>query len=92
MDELNLVSDKNRQYELELDRLEQSYLQIKKELDEEKVQNKRKTEKLETAEKTNSILMDEIKELKIKLSELETESKIAFNINEKYKNLDRKKT
>lgn len=36
--------------------------------------------------------MDEVKELKIKLSELETETKIHYNINEKYKTLDRKKT
>ncbi len=43
MEELNLVSEKNRQYELELDRLEQSYMQVKKELDEEKIINKKKT-------------------------------------------------
>ena len=30
--------------------------------------------------------------LKVRLSELETETKIGYNINEKYKILDRKKT
>ena len=30
MESLNLVEEKNRQYEMELDRLEQSYVQVKK--------------------------------------------------------------
>jgi hypothetical protein len=30
MESLNLVEEKNRQYEMELDRLEQSYMQVKK--------------------------------------------------------------
>lgn len=85
MDENNMLKEKIGQTQREITQLELSFGNLRKECDEQKNRGKKIGQKLENSERDLENAQNEMRDLKLKLSEYETNYEINGKISEKYK-------
>jgi chromosome segregation ATPase len=91
INEVGVLKDRLAQAHTELDQAESAFVSIRKEVDEEKLQSRRVTEKYEASERNLERASLEMRDLKIRVSEYETNNEINGKMGERYRALERKK-
>lgn len=85
MDQINSLKEKLNISHNDITQLESAFANLRHEADEEKTRSKKLTEKLETSERSLENSQTQVRELKLKVNEYETNNEINSKVGERYK-------
>lgn len=85
MDQINSLKEKLNISHNDITQLESAFANLRHEADEEKTRSKKLTEKLETSERSLENAQTQVRELKLKVNEYETNNEINSKVGERYK-------
>ena len=85
MDQINSLKEKLNISHNDITQLESAFANLRHEADEEKTRSKKLTEKLEASERSLENAQTQVRQLKLKVNEYETNNEINSKVGERYK-------